>query len=110
MTRGRLPDAILRWWPLARVRLRGRDEAPIDPPLRAHLLGAEALAEQGAALAASHVLARGRAPDRLPSRLPVNQHDVLPVCAELARLRGGPRIPPAGEWLLDNVWLIEQQI
>ena len=60
---------------------------------------------------ASHQLATGRTPDKLISRLDENEavlvHTYDLVTAAVKRNR---RISPAAEWLLDNFYLIEDQI
>ncbi len=87
--------------------LPARDELP----LRAELYSVEQLERHAGALAASHQLAPGRAPDRLISRLHENErilvHSYDLVTAAAKRKR---RIAPAAEWLLDNFYLIEEQI
>ena len=65
----------------------------------------------GKALAASHRLAAGRAPDRLLARLADNEKVLSGVCEVLTvAVTAKRRITPAGEWLLDNYYLIEEQI
>ncbi|MGA8006137.1 MAG: cyclic beta 1-2 glucan synthetase, partial [Burkholderiales bacterium] len=67
--------------------------------------------QHGKALAASHKLARGRAPDRLLARLAANESTLVGVCSLLTEAATeSRRITPAGEWLLDNFYLIEEQI
>ncbi len=82
-----------------------------EQPLRAELLSVEQLAQHGAKLAASHRLADRRGSDRLIPRLDHNEQLLIQthhlVAAAVARNR---RIAPAGEWLLDNFYLIEDQI
>ncbi|HEY5089207.1 MAG TPA: cyclic beta 1-2 glucan synthetase, partial [Polyangia bacterium] len=82
-----------------------------EQPLRAELLSVDQLAQYAARLAASHKLADRRRPDRLIPRLDDNERILVQthhlVTAAVARNR---RIAPAGEWLLDNFYLIEEQI
>ena len=67
--------------------------------------------QHGKALAASHQLASGRAPDQLLARLAANESVLAEVCNRLtAAVTAKHRITPAGEWLLDNFYLIEEQI
>ncbi len=67
--------------------------------------------EHGKLLAASHSVARGRASDRLLSRLADNERVLNDTCHLLTTaIQAHRRIAPAGEWLLDNFYLIEQQI
>ncbi|HWG86913.1 MAG TPA: hypothetical protein VN679_03950, partial [Candidatus Acidoferrales bacterium] len=65
----------------------------------------------GKLLAASHMVARGRASDQLLSRLADNEKVLSETCHLLTTaIKANRRIAPAGEWLLDNFYLIEQQI
>jgi cyclic beta-1,2-glucan synthetase len=67
--------------------------------------------QHGKNLAASHAVARGRAPDQLLARLADNEAILTETCHLLTTAtRANRRIAPAGEWLLDNFYLIEQQI
>jgi cellobiose phosphorylase len=82
-----------------------------EPPLRSELFSADQMAQHGKALAASHKLAPGRAPDQLLARLAANESVLVGVCNLLtAGVAAKRRITPAGEWLLDNFYLIEEQI
>ncbi len=67
--------------------------------------------QHGKALAASHSVASGRMPDQLLGRLAANEVVLVDVCNRLtAAVAAKRRITPAGEWLLDNFYLIEEQI
>ena len=67
--------------------------------------------QHGKLLAASHMVARGRASDQLLSRLADNEKVLSETCHLLTTaIKANRRIAPAGEWLLDNFYLIEQQI
>ncbi|MCK9387210.1 MAG: cyclic beta 1-2 glucan synthetase [Sulfuritalea sp.] len=67
--------------------------------------------QHGKALAASHRLAAGRASDKLLARLAANESVLAGVCKQLtAAVMTTRRITPAGEWLLDNFYLVEEQI
>ena len=90
---------------------RSRRSAGHEPPLRSELFSADQMAEHGVALARSHRLAPGRGPDRLLDRLAANETALVEVCTLLtAAVSHGRQITPAGEWLLDNFYLIEDQI
>ena len=108
-SRSRRPVA---WWPprlgrSERVRSSGVDE----PPLRSEIFTADQMAQHGKALAASHAVGPRRGPDQLLPRLASNEAALIGVCRLLtAALTEGRRIAPAGEWLLDNFYLIEEQI
>ena len=93
-------------------RPRPTVSAPVeDLPLRARLLTAEQLARQGAELARSHVIAERPGRDRLLGRLAENQQVIQDAVAMLeAAVQQQRRLTPAGEWLIDNIHLIEEQI
>ncbi|WP_265942471.1 hypothetical protein [Dechloromonas sp. A34] len=97
------------------VRLRGgettRGSVDGEAPLRAELYSADQMAQHGKALAANHRLASGPAPDLLLARLADNENILVGVCQLLtSAVADNRRITPAGEWLLDNFYLIEEQI
>jgi len=97
------------------ARLRGNSLADRtradDPPLRAELFSADQMKQHGRTLAGAHELARRWAPDRLLARLADNERILTEACKLLtAALAADRRIVPAGEWLLDNFYLIEEQI
>jgi cellobiose phosphorylase len=81
------------------------------PPLRSELLSAEQMKQHGRTLADLHKLSPGRAPDQLLARLAEND-SVLKGVHELINqaVAASRQITPAGEWLLDNFYLIEEQI
>lgn len=82
-----------------------------EPPLRSELFSADQMAQHGPMLARSHRLASGRAPDRLLDRLAANETALVGVCNLLTTaVSQGRQITPAGEWLLDNFYLVEEQI
>ncbi|WP_295412895.1 glycoside hydrolase family 94 protein [uncultured Thiodictyon sp.] len=82
-----------------------------EPPLRAELFSAVQMEQHGRALAAVHVLTPRRASDQLLGRLNANELTLVDVCALLIEaVAKNRRIAPAGEWLLDNFYLIEEQI
>src|SRR3990172_7913771 len=66
---------------------------------------------QGKKLADSHKLSPGHAPEQLLARLAENE-DVLFEARNLLTeaVKTNRRITPAGEWLLDNFYLIEEQV
>jgi len=82
-----------------------------EAPLRAALYSADQMAQHGKALAAAHRLAIGTVADRLLGRLAANENTLVDVCRRLTFVATEKRrITPAGEWLLDNFYLIETQI
>jgi len=65
----------------------------------------------GKTLAGQHKLGLGRARDRLLTRLANNEGVLLEVRNLLTEaIKAARRITPAGEWLLDNFYLMEEQI
>ncbi|HJX30730.1 MAG TPA: hypothetical protein VJ624_02650, partial [Thermodesulfobacteriota bacterium] len=82
-----------------------------EPPLRSELFSASQMEQHGKALAGSHKLGPGPGPDRLLTRLAENGGVLIGACNLLtAAVKTNRRIAPAGEWLLDNFYLIEEQI
>ncbi len=99
---------------LPRARARGvvMTRAPSDEqPLRSELFSVDQLELHAKALAGWHRLHTTRGPDLLLSRLEENE-TVLVRTYELvtAAIVAKRRIAPASEWLLDNFYLIEEQI
>lgn len=82
-----------------------------EPPLRSELFSAGQMEQHGKALAESHAVSTDHEPDRLLARLADNETVLLEVRNLVAEaVKGSRRITPAGEWLLDNFYLIEEQI
>ena len=102
----------------------GAPDAPIIPPslnrnaasddeapLRSELFSAAQMSAHGRRLAEVHQLSPQGGPDRLLARLTGNAHVIANASAELTRAaKAGLRLSPAAEWLLDNFYLIEEQI
>ena len=82
-----------------------------EPPLRSELFSADQMEQHGKILAGQHQLSPRQAPDQLLSRLAENEDVLVGVRDLLAEaVKANRRITPAGEWLLDNFYLIEEQI
>ncbi|MDY7574116.1 GH36-type glycosyl hydrolase domain-containing protein [Actimicrobium sp. CCI2.3] len=82
-----------------------------EPPLRAELYGAAQMEQHGAVLAASHSISEEPGVDQLLARLASNETTIIGACNLLtAAVRENRQITPAAEWLLDNFYLIEEQI
>ncbi len=80
-------------------------------PLRSELFSADQMERYGAMLASAHRLKPGQTRDRLLPRLAANESVLIGVCKGLTgAASANDRISPAGEWLLDNFHLIEEQI
>ena len=83
----------------------------IEQPLRAQLLSAEQMEAHGRALARGHRIHPKPRPDLLLARLKENERLLDDASTLLTKMvRDEVRITPAGEWLLDNYYLIEEQI
>ena len=82
-----------------------------EPPLRSELFSADQMEQHGKSLAATHKLTSARATNPLLTRLAANEEVLVSVYNLLtAAVAAKRRITPAGEWLLDNFYLIEEQI
>jgi len=86
--------------------------AGAEEPLRAELLNAEQMEERGRELAAEHKLrAAVSTANPLLQRLSENAEVIRACCQVLAEaIKGNQKVTPAGEWLLDNLYLIDEQI
>ena len=83
-----------------------------EPPMRSELFSTEQMEQYGKTLAGLHILEPKVDPDQqLLSRLDENEtilldvHDLVSEAVKAKR-----EITPAGEWLLDNFYLIEEHI
>ncbi len=75
------------------------------------LFSADQMEQHGTTLAGWHKLTVDGAADQLLDRLATNEDVLTHTCNMLtATVRDNRQIPPAGEWLLDNFYLIEDQI
>jgi cyclic beta-1,2-glucan synthetase len=82
-----------------------------EPPLRAELFSAQQMEQHGKVLAQSHQLSSAQMENRLLKRLAENERVLSQSCNLLIEAVGhGRQITPASEWLLDNFYLIEEQI
>ena len=81
-----------------------------DPPIRAELFSVEQLTRHARSLAAGHKTGNHRGANRLLARLDANERELRAF--NRATLGGNRhcRITPGAEWLLDNFYLIEEQI
>jgi len=81
------------------------------PPIRSELFSAEQMEQYAKTLAASHTLFAGHKTEQLLKRLADNEELLIEVHNLLTEsVKETSRISPAGEWLLDNFYLIEEQI
>ena len=101
----------LMCWPKSGCKDVNHTSVVEELPLRAELLNVEQMERHARAIAGVHRLSTGFAPDRLLPRLAENERVLVDtydlIAAAAAKNR---RIAPAAEWLLDNFYLIEEQI
>ena len=82
-----------------------------DQPLRSELFSNDQLEQHAKALAGWHEVDKKQGPDRLLPRLAENESLLIRTYElVMAAVVAKRRIAPAGEWLLDNFYLIEEQI
>jgi cyclic beta-1,2-glucan synthetase len=98
-------------WARLRGNRPGHKLMHSEPPLRAELFSASQMEQHGKILAGTHTLAVSPTPEQLLARLGDNEAVLLSVRELLTEaVKGDRRVTPAGEWLLDNFYLIEEQI
>ncbi|MBB2497492.1 GH36-type glycosyl hydrolase domain-containing protein [Aquipseudomonas ullengensis] len=103
-----MPSSWLR--ALSQLRSSPRKFA-YEPVLRAELFSAEQMANHGHELAKQHQLNPRAAAGALLTRLTDNEALLVRSCAMLGDVPlDTRRATPAAEWLLDNFYLIEEQI
>ncbi len=82
-----------------------------DPPLRSELFNSDQMEQHGTTIAGLHKLSPGYPPDQLLARLADNEGILTGTRLLLMEaITTDRRITPAGDWLLDNFYLIEEQI
>jgi len=98
---------LSRW----RRHLSGAHAPDDELPLRAELFNDEQMEQHGQNLARDHTLDGAGRPGRLLVRLASNELVLGETCGLLmAAVKARLPVAPAGEWLLDNFYLIEEQI
>jgi cyclic beta-1,2-glucan synthetase len=112
-----MPKRFKRWRMRLRRLLQQGEQARaahlhnIETAPRQRLLGGEQIELRGQALGRLHRLHPGRRPDRLLARLRSNETRIDASCAVLTEMvQDELRITPAGEWLLDNHYVIQEQV
>ncbi len=94
-----------------RRRAAARTRPEQEPALRSELFSAEQMEHHGRVLAGQHRLSERSRADLLLARLADNEAVLTHTGERLTNAtRRKRRITPAGEWLLDNFYLIEEQI
>ncbi|HXB08673.1 MAG TPA: glucoamylase family protein [Puia sp.] len=99
-------------------RLRVYFQGAADPwehgseePFRSELYSSDQLNSHGKAIASSHQLQTTRTSDHLLKRLADNESTLLEVRNLLVEnIKSGKPITPGAEWLVDNFYLIEEQV
>jgi len=83
-----------------------------ETPFRSELFSASQMEQHGRALAAIHAVDKDSLPpDRLLKRLAENEEILFEVRDLVTEaVKASRRITPAGEWLLDNFYIIEEQV
>src|SRR5215203_1870949 len=82
-----------------------------EEPFRSELYSLDQLDRHGKVVARSHKLQKGLSSDKLLRRLEDNERALLEVRNLLVEsLRTGKTITPGAEWLLDNFYLVEEQV
>src|SRR5689334_6288889 len=82
-----------------------------EEPFRSELFSSDQMDRHGKIVAKAHKLKKGPSADKLLKRLDSNETTLLEVRNLLVEsIRNGKTITPASEWLLDNFYLIEEQI
>lgn len=102
----RLRRRLWRW-----RRAAGQSTLQAEEPLRSQLFNVEQMELHGKALTRTHHVHARAGPERLLDRLEENEGLLDDAVTVLTRMvQDEMRITPAGEWLLDNYYLIEEQI
>jgi len=104
--------ATLRRTPLSRLFGQEADRpADEDPPLRAELFALGQLEQHGRMLAGDQEVDPRPGPEVLLHRLGENEQVIRESYNEVAEaVRGGRQTAPGANWLLDNFYLVEEQI
>jgi cyclic beta-1,2-glucan synthetase len=82
-----------------------------EEPFRSELYSTEQMNRHGEIVARSHKLLNRKSPDQLIKRLDDNEETLLEVRKLLVEsIRSEKTVTPAAEWLLDNFYLLEEQV
>jgi cyclic beta-1,2-glucan synthetase len=101
---------LLRW-PRSRCLNAGQPLPVEELPLRAELLNVEQLERHARTIGGIHRLTTRKSEDHLLPRLEENERILVNTYDQIAAAASrNRRIVPAAEWLLDNFYLIEEQI
>jgi hypothetical protein len=83
---------------------------PNEPPLRGEVFSIEQLVEHAKAIAKNHAVVTRRATNRLLARLGENEQVLRAYNRATQAVDETRNVTHAAEWLLDNFYLIEEQI
>ena len=101
---------------LSRMRVYFQGKSSIDrsnksEPFRSELYNSNQMDIHAKVVARAHKMVTGKAPDKLLKRLGQNEKTLVEVRNLLVdSVREGQNITPGAEWLLDNFYLIEEQV
>src|SRR6187455_2394562 len=88
----------------------GTDPLSSEQPLRSEIFSVDQLQQHAERLAAQHQVSSRRPGNLLLPRLSENEKVLRGYNEATALVEKNRRITPAAEWLLDNFYLIEEQI
>jgi len=104
-------ETLLKLLPFIHGNAGRPEHAGQEAPLRSELFSADQMEHHGKTLASTHAVGVKRTRDSLLARLAQNEAVLLEACGLLTEAIKAERpITPAGEWLLDNFYLIEEQV
>lgn len=104
-------DSSIHLWTRIIGKIRTSVPIIVELPLRAELFSADQMRTHGKTMASMHRVASGLHRGSLLKRLTENENILLEVYDLLTEdVKADRLITPAGEWLLDNFYLIEEQI
>lgn len=102
-----MPSAVIAW---LTQQAAVSQHAVVEKPLRAELLSNESLGQYANYLAQNSRIRQGGGPGLLLPRLVENEAILRSYNTDTLRRELPHRLPPAGEWILDNFHLLEEQI
>ena len=101
---------LLLHWQNRKARPRLPPSRAPEPPLRAELFSVEQLARHAKFLAGLHRVVTRKGSNSLLSRLDANEQSLRAFNRATLAVNPSRHITPAAEWLLDNFYLMEEQI
>src|SRR5665213_1920208 len=103
-----LISSIQQW---LHLRSKTSFESLAEPPIPAEIFSADQMERHGITLALSHQLTQKAVPDILLGRLSESEANLIKSYEILAKkTEENDGFSPAREWLLDNFYLIQEQI